>query len=287
MTETLTCMNLREYVNDPGRQGRIDRRRGVINGVKILGVTSRNNRRYPLETLREAISLYQNAKVNLNHPDGNPTEPRRYQDRFGLVKNVRVVESDGLFADFHFNPKHRYAEQLLWDAENAPENVGFSHNIEAEVVQESGVTVVRKITAVRSVDLVADPATTLGLFESCEATPVCSRSCLAKAELEKTDNDGGQSAQRFVLAERFCKKLVDLLVKKESLPVELFSEIFVQSLFESCETPLLEKMLADRIRLAETWLGVGSPASPPLSREQESADKSPDNVKIFLELICQ
>ena len=168
MTETLACMTLQEYVSAPQYQGRIDRRRGIISGVKILGLTSRNNRRYPLETLEAAIPLYQNAKVNLNHPEHNPTEPRRYQDRFGLVRNVRIVPNEGLFADFHFNPKHQYAEQLLWDAENSPENVGFSHNIEAEVVQENDGMLVKKILAVRSVDLVADPATTQGLFESCE-----------------------------------------------------------------------------------------------------------------------
>ena len=84
------------------------------------------------------------------------------------MRNVRVIENEGLFADFHFNPKHLFAEQLLWDAENAPENVGFSHNIEAEVVQESDMQIVQKILTVRSVDLVADPATTQGLFESCE-----------------------------------------------------------------------------------------------------------------------
>ena len=182
MTTPPTCITLREYVNSPQPHGRIDRRRGVINGVKILGLTSRNNRRYPLETLTEAIPLYQNAKVNLNHPDGNPTEPRRYQDRFGLVRNVRIVENEGLFADFHFNPKHLYAEQLLWDAENTPENVGFSHNIEAEVVQENDMMIVQKILAVRSVDLVADPATTQGLFESCEQPanqphPCCGECC--------------------------------------------------------------------------------------------------------------
>ncbi|MCL2119917.1 MAG: hypothetical protein FWH27_15980 [Planctomycetaceae bacterium] len=176
------CLTLREYVNSPQPPGRIDRRRGVISGVKILGLTSRNNRRYPLETLAEAIPLYQNAKVNLNHPDGNPTEPRRYQDRFGMVRNVRVIENEGLFADFHFNPKHLYAEQLLWDAEN----VGFSHNIEAEVVQESDIQIVQKILAVRSVDLVADPATTQGLFESCEQSnkqqQQCCNSCCGQIE---------------------------------------------------------------------------------------------------------
>jgi len=278
MTEPTTCMTLQEYVTAPQYQGRIDRRRGVISGVKILGLTSRNNRRYPVETLEAAVPLYQNAKVNLNHPEHNPAEPRRYQDRFGLVRNVRVVAGEGMFADFHFNPKHQYAEQLLWDAENAPENVGFSHNIEAEVVQESNAMLVRKILAVRSVDLVADPATTQGLFESCEKG-----SC--KSGLQNTfaraAND--EIKPRLALAEQFCRKLVGLLVKKESLPCEVFSDAFVQSIFESDATPMLEKMLAERMRLAETLLGItaGTTATP-VSREQSQITK--DN-RSFVEAI--
>jgi hypothetical protein len=53
----------------------------------------------------------------------------------------------------------------MWDAENAPENVGFSHNVEAVVKREGEQVIVEEIVAVRSVDLVADPATTCGLFE--------------------------------------------------------------------------------------------------------------------------
>ena len=48
-------------------------------------------------------------------------------------RHVGPARGEGLFADFHFNPKHALAEQLLWDAEHAPENVGFSHNVEARV----------------------------------------------------------------------------------------------------------------------------------------------------------
>ncbi len=55
---------------------------------------------------------------------------------------------------------------MLWDAEHAPENVGFSHNVEARTVRRGERVVVEAITRVQSVDLVADPATTRGLFES-------------------------------------------------------------------------------------------------------------------------
>lgn len=157
---------LQEITNTRRRDLRVDREAGVLFGVKIIGCFSRNGREYPNETLREAIPLYENTKVNLDHPEGDPRRPRSYQDRFGVVRNVELQENEGLYADFHFNPKHPVAEQLLWDAEHAPENVGFSHNVEALVRRENDRMIVEKIVSVRSVDLVADPATTAGLFET-------------------------------------------------------------------------------------------------------------------------
>lgn len=158
---------LREYYQGtPAGELRIDREQGILHGVKILGLASRNRRDYPAKTLAGALPLYERAKVNLDHPAGRPLEARRYRDRFGVIRNVALREEEGLFADFHFNPRHPLAEQLLWDAEHAPENVGFSHHVEAVVENRDGKQVVREILAVRSVDLVADPATTRGLFES-------------------------------------------------------------------------------------------------------------------------
>ncbi len=157
---------LQEITNTRRRDVRVDREAGVLFDVKIIGCNSRNGREYPNETLREAISLYENSKVNLDHPEGDPRKPRSYQDRFGVIRNVVLRENEGLYAEFRFNPKHPVAEQLLWDAEHAPDNVGFSHNVEAVVRRENDKTIVERIVSVRSVDLVADPATTAGLFES-------------------------------------------------------------------------------------------------------------------------
>ena len=145
---------------------RLDREQNVLRGVKILGLSSLNGRQYAPEALNRAQKLYENAKVNVNHPKESPQAPRDYQDRIGSIQNVRYREKDGLYGDFHFNPCHPLAEQLKWDAEHAPENVGFSHNIMARTVpQKDGTLLVEEITSVRSVDLVADPATTHGLFE--------------------------------------------------------------------------------------------------------------------------
>ena len=53
----------------------------------------------------------------------------------------------------------------MWDAEHASQNVGLSHNVLARTTRHGDETVVEAITKVQSIDLVADPATTRGLFE--------------------------------------------------------------------------------------------------------------------------
>ena len=161
---------LQEYVSSAGLTLKVDREHGVIPGVKILGLVSKNHgRTYTLECTQHAVALYEGAKVNVNH-SARAGGPRDYRDRLGMVRNVQVNES-GLFADFYFNPKHPLAEQLVWDAEHSPENVGFSHVVDASVTRKDGKEVVESIRKVESVDLVADPATTSGLFESDDDLP--------------------------------------------------------------------------------------------------------------------
>lgn len=161
----VTVEQVCETANSAGRTLRVDREAGIIHGAKLLGLTSGNGRDYTRTALEGARSLYEGAKLNLNHPDTKrPNQPRDYRDRFGRVKNV-VLESDGLYGDLHINPRHPNAEQLFWDAENAPENVGCSPNHVIRTVKRNGRTVVEAIQRVNSVDVVADPATTKTLFE--------------------------------------------------------------------------------------------------------------------------
>jgi hypothetical protein len=161
---------VQEYVQSAGRTLRVDAGRGVLRGVKLLGLRSRNGRRYEESALRRAIGLYEGSKVNVNHPERDPLAPRDYRDRLGIVRNVRVEAGQGLFGDLHYNPSHPLAEQLAWDAEHAPENVGLSHNVLARTRRDGQEIVVEAITRVQSVDLVADPATTAGLFEQTATT---------------------------------------------------------------------------------------------------------------------
>ena len=160
-----TTETLREFAGWNAPTVRVDRAEGVIHGVKILGLRSRNGRVYLPEALSQAAPLYEGAKVNLNHPKGHAHQPRDYQDRIGSIHNVELRDGEGLFANFHFNPKHAQAEQHAWDAEHAPGNVGISHHVQARTARRGEELVVEAITRVESVDLVADPATTRGLFE--------------------------------------------------------------------------------------------------------------------------
>jgi hypothetical protein len=133
-------------------------------GGTILGFKSRNNRTYTKEAIQAAVHKYEGVKVNLDHNTG--TDPRKFSERFGRMVNVRMG-ADGLYGDLQYNPKHPLAEAFNWWIKNDPSAIGLSHNATAEVKNTAeGGELVTEIRDVDSVDLVADPATTRGIFES-------------------------------------------------------------------------------------------------------------------------
>ena len=150
----------------------VNRDTGVISGIKILGLISDNGRRYTLEACHKAAPLYNNRRVNIDHPvdaNGNmkPTRMRSSYDRFAKIINVRPGD-DGLYGDLKMLKTHPMTSRIYEAAED-PELVdlfGFSHNAQGDGDTENGQFVVQEITQVRHVDLVADPATTKSLCES-------------------------------------------------------------------------------------------------------------------------
>lgn len=134
----------------------------VLRGVRVLGEDSRNRRRYTQQAMQDALPLYEGAKVYLDHPD-HPTDTRKVDTLFGRLFNPRI-ENGGIVADLHYNPAHPKAKAILWFARNDPSALGLSHNAMGQGETRDGVFEVHKIHSVRSVDLVAEPATTSGLF---------------------------------------------------------------------------------------------------------------------------
>jgi hypothetical protein len=153
----------------------LDRLDSVLRGVKVLGLESVNRRRYTPESAQAAVGMYEGRAVNIDHPDGDPGASRRLVDRFGKLENVQAG-ADGLRADLRYNPHHTMAATVEWFGENMPEMLGLSHNAVGQGHDEDGVFVVERIVSVRSVDLVADPASTHGLYESRRPGSSCASS---------------------------------------------------------------------------------------------------------------
>jgi hypothetical protein len=85
--------------------------------------------------------------------------------KFGRIVNARYVDGDGIRGDLRYNPKHQAADTFVGWLEHDPSGVGFSHCAFGKVRPEKGVDIVYEIEEVESVDLVASPATTKGIFE--------------------------------------------------------------------------------------------------------------------------
>lgn len=269
---------LQEYFNGGREKFKIDRELGVISGVKIIGTKSRNKRLYPKDVLENAVRLYENAKVNLDHPNEGVSKPRSYHDRFGTIRNIRF-EEDGLYADFHFNPRHSIAEQLLWDAENSPENVGFSHNVEAVLERGEEVDTVRKIVSVRSVDLVADPASTNGLFESFEDDSK------KRDETESIKNELETAKRKIGVLESTIQAAERLIRETGNPACEILSERFLENLEYVTNLEAAEGLIKERIALIEKFGRHSSGGSSPVSREQTPTGEGKCDKRSFLEAI--
>lgn len=156
------------FVIEDARQAgnlKVDRNRGIIRGVKILGLISENGRQYMPDAVRKAAKLYEGIRVNIDHPN-KPDDVRSAESRFGKLVRVRFIEGDGLYGDLEFLRSHPMAERICEAAERMPDAFGLSHNAQGEGDEnKDGIFVVSKIVEVRHVDVVADPATTKSLSE--------------------------------------------------------------------------------------------------------------------------
>jgi hypothetical protein len=302
---------LQEFCDSRGAAMRVDAQAGVIRGVKVLGLESRNGRSYLPEALAEAARLYEDAKVNVNHAKGNPVGPRDYQDRIGTIRGVALRPGEGLFGDFHFNPKHALAEQLIWDAQHAPENVGFSHNVEARTSRRGERVVVEAITRVQSVDLVADPATTRGLFEAAATEPAKRLSVdnLKREYPELIESIDREQAAEVSRLRQEVERLTALEAahqkrgvarrmlrefglpdpeKAEPLAGSVCSERFIESLLAANNEGAMRELVEERARLVRALSGQAASrsAAQPQSRDQHLVyDVTTLDAKSFVEAI--
>ncbi len=257
-----------------GASHEIDRERGVIHDVKIIGARSRNGGNYPAETLASAMPLYEGARVNIDHPErSRPDAERSFGDWFGVLREVRQA-GDGLYGDLSYLKSHPLATQVCEAAERFPESFGLSHNAQVTEVEHEGQAVYETIHQVRSVDIVCKPATTRGIFESESAGAAAS--------------DGGQSGAAERHWSMLARRLLDAYIGNErpahrrQKAIGLFSDLL------AAEAALTTPSTTERPAIAEHGAAessldrpesVAAPPGPALesslqSHEAPSAQRS-------------
>jgi hypothetical protein len=166
MADRLT--QLREFTKAAGGE-RVDRAAGVVKGVRVLGLTSANNRRYTEDAVKAAAPKYNGVGCFLGHASRRG-EPRGVGERIGWLESVRFRPGVGLVGDLHVLRSHPMADLVFEAAERKPSGLmGLSHDADGETRRgRDGLEEVTSLRAVRSVDIVTDPASVSGFFEQRE-----------------------------------------------------------------------------------------------------------------------
>ncbi len=140
---------------------------GVVKGVKIIGIKSKNGYSYTAEALKGAVGLYENAAVFIMHGSSRDQRQgsRKLYEHFGSLKAIRERQNGAaLYGDLHIKESHPLAKAVIESIEDGTAEFGLSHNARCDFNADE--TEVVKIFEVNSVDLVDKPGTTHNLFES-------------------------------------------------------------------------------------------------------------------------
>lgn len=166
---------LRESV-ESGQHNNVDRERGIIRNVKVLGRDSPNSHNiegadrteYTPQAIADAIRIYEGMMVNCNHAKrSDPDADRDVDDRLGKLFGLHEA-ADGVYGNLKVLRKHPMAERLFEAAEEMPDAFALSHNAKGQYEVRNGVAYITSIPYARSVDLVADGGSVQTLFESRE-----------------------------------------------------------------------------------------------------------------------
>lgn len=152
-------------------EGSLSEETGIVRGVKLLGLRSKNRRNYNTKGVQTtAKTLLEGARVYIDHPAA-PETPRSYRDSFGVIESVEFRPGAGHFGNIKYNPDHSLSKQFVWDVKNNPTALGMSINAKIKPGRSdpNGDTIVEGLELVRSVDIVTKPATADGIFESEES----------------------------------------------------------------------------------------------------------------------
>jgi len=154
------------------RSGKINRDAHLIQDTTLISAHSSNGaggrgRKYSARALRQIAAMAEGLPAYLNHTTPDLAfKPRPVQDLIGRHVNVRYDPASGkVLSDLLLVAHH--APMVFELAERMGDQVGNSLVSKGLVRMESdGTETVDEIVQLRSGDLVSDPASTRGLWES-------------------------------------------------------------------------------------------------------------------------
>jgi len=153
------------------RAREIDEEKGILYDLVALGPTSANGRDYPESTMRAALHLFEGRQSFANHTKKPGDEPSIY-DVMGVWRECRVDDGK-VRGNFHYFKTHVLAPRLV-EAARRPELAGafgFSISAQGRSRRQGDRQVIESLDQLTSIDCVALPATTKGIYESLE-TPM-------------------------------------------------------------------------------------------------------------------
>ena len=142
----------------------------ILENMAVIGAKSKNDRTYPAETRKKALKLFEGAKAYANHQrKGEENHARGVAEAIGIHRNVYYdPASDMIRSNLHLSPTDFVKGYIIPHAKANPSIIGNSINGGGKLSADGKE--VLEITKISSIDLVTDPATTNGLFESVDNT---------------------------------------------------------------------------------------------------------------------
>lgn len=292
------------------RESRVDRAEHLIRNVTLCGKVSKNGRTYSDRALDDAARLYAHTPFYLDHPTEAEMRERKgvrsVLDLAGEVVNPRR-SGDHVRGDLHVLEREPISSLVFALAEQMPHMAGNSHRARGTIRPgTSGAgDVVEGLAEVFAVELVTDPATTAGLFESVTQEDAVDFKTLTVAELKKQRPDlleqlskDVTTADALAEAKAETKKLADKLAEREAadkkrdrealvtkklaeakLPTLFVTDQFKAQLVEAKDDAAVDALIGERKTIAgKVKVGGGAPRST--ERDLDERKRGADGTEV-------
>lgn len=300
-------------------EAQVDRESNVIQNVALLGRHSRNagGRIYSDQAMDDAVRLYEGVHFYIDHPRESELRDRKgVRSVFDLAGKVMAPRraGDKVRGDLHLlNIPNKDVVMAL--AEQMPEMVGNSHRARGKVrPTEGGAQLVESLQEVFAVELVTDPATVDGLFESlnrgthaheegdmeykdltvellranrADLVEGIEKAAKEQFTQEQADSELQEENKRLKgenekleqeKAERTHSGMVDRKLEEAELPEAVVTDQFKEQLRAAKDEAAVDALLEDRKAIAEGLPADGGNGKP-RSQEQDPEKKLSEGGK--------